>query len=405
MGRSRQRAEAHDLSLPTQPQTDQHESEPDHLLGSVISIAIFSVSRLVVFAALLYSVRFIPPNRLFDAAGETVPIWHHLLRWDSVWYLAIVRGGYQYFPNQSIQQTVAFFPLYPILCWVITRLTLCEPSTAVLLVSNTASVASVLLIYQYTRKHYGLRLAYGTVALYSFFPPSMFLSAGYTESLAIALTMATFLDLDHSRFFRAAFWSGLLTAVRPTGIVILAPLIYCAWPRERWTRASAVRLMAIVALACSGIVLFALYLGIKFHAPLAFATSENHWYPTHWSLLAGLYSFGALKDVFVSVPVPTSMNAWLFLGCVAVVFAMRSRLSTSELLFTVVTLGFLTLTILCKGLGFGSMGRYLLVIFPIYIAVAGLLEKRPLLQVGLCLWMAVGLFWYSAFFAQWHWVG
>jgi Gpi18-like mannosyltransferase len=402
MGRSGQYAEAHDLSL---PQTEQQKSEPDYLRGSVVSIAIFSASRLVVFLALLYSVNSIPPNKLFDPAGETIPILHHLLRWDSVWYLAIIRGGYQYLPNLSIQQTVAFFPLYPVLCWVIARLIQCEPSTAALLVSNAAAIASVLLIYQYTHQHYGPRLAYGTVALYSFFPPSMFLSAGYTESLAVALTMATFLDLDHSRFFRAAFWSGLLTAIRPTGIVILAPLIYCAWPREGWTRTSAVRLMATIAVACSGILLFAVYLGIKFHAPLAFATSENHWYPTHWSLLAVLYSFGALKDMFLSVPVPTSMNPWLFLGCVAAVFAMRSKLSTPELLFTAVTLGFLTLTILCKGLGFGSMGRYLLVVFPIYIALAALLDKRPFLQVGLCLWMAVGLFWCTALFAQWHWVG
>jgi hypothetical protein len=43
--------------------------------------------------------------------------------------------------------------------------------------------------------------------------------------------------------------------------------------------------------------------------------------------------------------------------------------------------------------------------FPTCVTTAKLLEKRPLLIAGLCAWMVTGLFWYSALFAQWYWVG
>jgi hypothetical protein len=61
-------------------------------------------------------------------------------------------------------------------------------------------------------------------------------------------------------------------------------------------------------------------------------------------------------------------------------------------------------TKLCQVHGFGSMSRFMLVVFPAYIATAELLEKRPRLMTGLCALMAIGLFCYTALFAQWHWV-
>lgn len=397
------RAQAHPAaSFPP----DQWKSEPGSIAGYGFAAAIFGVSRLVVLLAILFSVRLIAPNNFAGAWNEGTAIWHYLLRWDSGWYLAIMRGGYDYRPDSSVQQTVAFFPLYPALSWCIATIFQLRFSSAALLVSNAASIAAALLLYEYVREHYGARIAYGAVALFSFFPGSIFLSTGYTESLAMALTMAAFLDLGSARYMRASFWCGLLTAARPTGIVMLAPLAYCMWPRAGWGRAASIRLLVGIGIACSGLGAFAVYLGLKFNAPLAFATSQGAWNPgAHWSLTAGVYAFARLADLLRGLPPTSSVDPWVFVGFAAVIFAMRSRLSIPELLFAGATLGFLLATWVCEGHGFASMSRYMTLVFPAYIAAAKLLEKRPWLMAGLCVWMAIGLFWYSALFAQWHWVG
>ena len=316
-----------------------------------------------------------------------------------------MRGGYHYLPDSSVQQTVAFFPLYPALSWGVAKLFQLPLSTAMLIVSNVASIAAAMLLYEYVREHYGIRIAYCAIAIFSFFPASIFLSAGYSESLAMALTMAVFLELGRGRYIRASLWCGLLTAARPTGIVMLAPLAYCMWPRAGWTRAASIRLLLGLGIGCSGLVAFAIYLGVKFSAPLAFATSQDHWYPgSHWSLIAGLLSFASLADLFRGFPLPSTIDPWVFVGFAAVLFVMRSQLSIPELLYAGATFGLFAITRLCQVHGFGSISRLLILMFPAYIAAAKLLDKRSLLLSGLCLWMAVGLFWYTALFAQWYWV-
>ena len=386
-------------------QPDTRNSESPRMAGYAAAVAIFAVSRLIVFLAILFSLRFIPSNHLPGTWNEGATIWHYLLRWDSGWYLDIMRGGYHYLPDSSVHQTVAFFPLYPGVSWCIAKLFQLQFSTAALLVSNTASIAAALLLFTYVREHYGARIAFGAVALFSFFPASVFLSAGYAESLAMLLTMAAFLDLGHARYIRAAFWCGLVSAARPTGIVILAPLAYCLWPRAGWHRSAAIRLVLGLGIACSGLIAFALYLWLKFGAPLAFATSQSHWYPgAHWSLATGLYAFTGLAELFRGIPLPSTLDPWMFIGFAAVLFATRSQLSIPELLYAGATFAFVAATKLCEGAAFGSVSRLMLIVFPAYIATAKLLEKRPLLIAALCLWMAIGLFWYTALFAQWHWV-
>ncbi|HUY25821.1 MAG TPA: mannosyltransferase family protein [Candidatus Binataceae bacterium] len=373
--------------------------------GYAIPVAIFLASRLVVFLAIVFAARLIPPGNLPGAwnAGDT--FWRNLLRWDSGWYLAIMRGGYHYVPDSSVQQSVAFFPLYPALSWCVAKIFQVRFSTASLIVSNTASIAAVVLLYRYVREHYGARIANGAVALLSFFPASIFLSAGYTESLAMALTMAAFIDLEGGRHLRAALWCGLLTATRPTGIVMLAPLAYCMWPRPRWTLAAATRLLLGLGIAISGLAAFCTYLGLRFGAPLACVTSQSGWNNgAHWSLKAGLYAFAALAQLFRGIPLPSTLDPWVFVAFAAVIIAMRSELSVPELLMAGASFAFLAVTWLCAGHAFLAMSRYMIVLFPAYIAGAKLLDKRPWLMAGLCVWMAMGLSWYAALFAQWHWV-
>ncbi|MHB8383358.1 MAG: mannosyltransferase family protein [Candidatus Binataceae bacterium] len=387
------------------PLAATHKPQSPRIPEYAAAIAIFVASRVIVFLAILFSIRFIPTNHVLSAVADDSSIWHHLLRWDSNWYLAIARGGYHYVPDSSVQQSVAFFPLYPALTWCVASIFRVRFSTAALLVSNSASVAAIALLYCYVRGQYGPRIGYTAVALFGFFPASIFLSAGYAESLAMALIMAAFLELRRGQCLRASVWCGLLTATRPTGVVMLAPLAYGLWPRPRWTRAGVIRMLAGLGIGGSGLAALAIYLGLKFGAPLAFVTSENAWNSgAHWSITTGIDAFAGLAELFRGIPLPSTLDPWVFVGFAAVIFAMRSRLSIPELLFAGTSFLLLAATRLCDGHAFWSMGREMIVIFPAYIAAAQLFEQRQRLTVGLCILMGIGLFWYTALFAQLHWV-
>jgi len=182
-----------------------------------------------------------------------------------------------------------------------------------------------------------------------------------------------------------------------------APLAYCMWPSRGWTLATSIRLLIGLSLACSGVGAFVLYLGLKFNAPFAFASLQNNAWNrgTHRSLTEVVsYAAGRFAQMHLlgGFPLPSTLDPWIFVTFAAVIFYLRSQLSTDELPFAGATFGLLTVTRLFEGHAFGSMNRYMLPVFPAYIAIAKLVDRRPLLMVGLCVWMAVGLFWYSALF-------
>ncbi len=370
-----------------------------------LAVTIFAASRIVILIAVSLSSALLPLNLHATDWNDGSGIFHYLLRWDSGWYLEIMRGGYRYLPDTLAKQNVAFFPLYPLVSWCVANAFGIAYSTAALVVANLCAAASVLLLYKYARDKYGTKIAFYAVAILSFFPASLFLSAGYAESLALMLTLAAFLELERGRHLKAAIWCGLLTAARPTGVVMLLPIAWCAWPRERWTRSSLARLMATLGIAGSGLAAYMVYLGFTFHAPLAFMTSQAGWtHGAHCSLLTGVYSFKYFAELFRMIPVPYALDPWIFASFAVVIFAARSRLSTPELLFAAASFAFLIATCLCSGRGFLTMSRELLTVFPAYLAGATLLANRPRSLFALHLCMAVGLFWYSTLFAQWYWV-
>jgi hypothetical protein len=61
----------------------------------------------IIFLAIRFSMRYV---RTEEGALDVGPTWyHHLLLWDSEWYLRIATTGYQYDGDDLVPQTVIFF--------------------------------------------------------------------------------------------------------------------------------------------------------------------------------------------------------------------------------------------------------------------------------------------------------
>ena len=157
------------------------------------AISIFACSRLVVALGLVFSQKYLTSSIERWSAG---PLWYHqLLQWDSEWYFKIVKDGYQYNGDPTIQQNIVFYPLFPMLARALAAIGGLAPADAMLLVSNVAGLLAIVMLFKLVREEFGDQLALATIALLSFFPASVLLSAGYTEPLALLLIVSFFLAL------------------------------------------------------------------------------------------------------------------------------------------------------------------------------------------------------------------
>jgi Gpi18-like mannosyltransferase len=127
----------------------------------------------------------IPPNLAVSARG--IPgIWG---RWDAGPYLAIATSGYEATLEQN---TLGFFPLYPLLVQALSRLTGLNPALAGMFIAQVSYLVAILLFYKLARLiHDDHGYAWRSTLFLTLFPTAFFYLALYAESLYLALAILT----------------------------------------------------------------------------------------------------------------------------------------------------------------------------------------------------------------------
>ncbi len=166
-------------------------------------------------------------------------------RWDSAWYLVIAHYGYRPDLGAYTSSRTAFFPLYPLGLRAIAWLG-APPVLAGVLLSVAALAVALYGIHRLTTLELarraggslaGDRLAGAArlaVLLTAFAPMAFFLSAVYSESLYLALSVGLFWSARNGRWAWVGVLGALAGATRSTGLVLLVPalIIYLYGPRE-----------------------------------------------------------------------------------------------------------------------------------------------------------------------------
>ena len=361
--------------------------------------------------AIVFAARFLPQNPA-PGTWNASPSWcHYLLRYDSGWYLRIVREGYSYDAAFVGQQPVIFPPLYPLSSRFISFILNIHENDAVLLVSNLAVLAGIPLLYKLAKDEYGHDVAIYMVALLSFFPTALFFSAGYSESLALLLTLAFFLMLKRKLFLVASIFAGLALATRLTAIVLLLPLVWEIWRAhaQDWKRLLVTAVPSMI-LASSGLLAYMIYLGVKFHEPMAFARALGAWQggtSVRENMPAALMlkPLAALKGIWQVGPFPNQVDPWFFLIFLFLVIVFWKGLRTSHALYALAALLFPYLTRTGGPAGFESYARYIVLAFPIFVIIGQLAARRLWIGLSVLGFFAAMLFMYTAMFSQWYWVG
>ena len=311
------------------------------------------------------------------------------------WDAALLRNiaQYGYFSPHSTANNIAFFPGYPITL-AAAHLILRNWVLAELVVSG---VAGCFVVVSLSRLAGGRRAVLYLLTA----PTAIFLMVGYTECLFLAFAIPAWHAAARGRWWRAALLAGLSGLVRPDGAFLIPALAIMALTGPRGPR------LANAAKACcafAGPAAYEVYLTVRTGT---------------WEAWAKAYNAG--WDLHLATPVQSLKTTWwaAFRHPFSAAYAFEFQLELAAMVaMLLVTFAFLWwrrwpeavycgLAALALGTQTWYQGcpRTLMVLFPVWIALAGLEARRPwvgyvYLSVSAPLAAVVGLL-----FLSYQWAG
>jgi hypothetical protein len=364
----------------------------------ILGLTYYYLTSLIVALGFLFGGDLINPagttGHRFGDTSETYA------NWDGQWYVSIATRGYHYEPERH--SSVAFFPAYPLIGGLLSRVTGLKPDLSLLILSNASFLAAMILTARYvssTRPDEDPRLAHFVLLSMGLTPTSFFFRVAYSEGLFLALLMLVLYGLHRSaRPTMIAFFVGLATATRPLGVALIPSIAIHEWKRRTGIRSFALRMLFLIPLSSWGILAYMGYLYVQYKDPIAFAHAQKIWrLRPESSLMDRAVSLIALEPIRAiydsnnrfhwekisrtSNPILTlrSVDSCYFLaaGALIVYGAIKRRLSSHE-----VVVSALLLLIPYGTIGYEqymqSMARYSTTAMPIYMVLGLILIRTPI---------------------------
>src|SRR3989344_460862 len=319
--------------------------------------------------------------------------WNPILlhaRWDSFWYIDIVKNGYHLTSGNTLSNIV-LFPLYPLLIYIITPLAGMNFALAGWFVSIFSLIGAVIIFYKLLQEFHPTIDPETPIFYLLIFPTAFFLNAIYTESLFLFLSLLTFYYALKGRFSIAGIFGFLTALTRITGIFLFIPILWEFFRRHGARKIFSLSFLPALLIPL-GTFLFFLYHYFVFGDFLLFLKIESAWGRT----------FQFNSDHFILFSNPSVVNFFLdiafFVFALIAIYHVFRQKWISYGLYILATLG------VALGTGtFMSIGRYILVLFPIYIALATIrshhFEKIYILSSLLLFALNITLF------VNWYWAG
>lgn len=344
----------------------------------------------------------IPPFRAYN--GLTDLLFGTFAQWDSVWFIHIADFGY------DSKEITAFFPVYPLVVAgvsVVTRSTI----VAGVLVSLAAGAIAVLVLKRIAGHVLSRNGQRDTILLVALFPIGYVFSALYSDALFLALACGSFLAAQRRQAVAAGVLGALAVGTRVMGLALVPALIVLLWP-ARWSLREASRLVPVLLLPVA-LGAYALYLDHRFgNATLFLDAQASEDWNRDVSLLgpvSGVWEgasaawHGALE---IGLHLPRAQNypsgfheldVWalwnvvhfaLLIIAVALTWIAWRRLGPA---FGVYSVGVLAIALSAPAelVPLVSFPRFLLSDFPLFVALAALLENRPRARAAVLILFAV----------------
>jgi len=310
--------------------------------------------------------------------------------WDA--YLLRNIAEYGYFGAHSIPNNTAFFPGYPVVL-----------SVAHLIVRNwtlaelaVPAVAGCFAVVSLARLGGGRRATLYLVTA----PASVFLMVGYSEALFLALAAPAWLAAVRGRWWRAALLAGLAGLVRPDGLFLIPALVLMALtgsyrpdqrsgpggqldagssPAGRVPVRQRLANAAAVCTAVAGPAAYEVYLRVHTGSWMAWSDALRSGWDLHLSTPAQALRttwWAAFRHPFSA---STAFEFQLELGVMAVMLVAAVAFAATRRWPEAVYCG-LAIVALGTSTWYQTAPRTLLVLFPVWVALARLGERWPAIR-------------------------
>jgi hypothetical protein len=330
-------------------------------------------------------------NMILISGGGSFRWAYLFLGWDSAWYASVASGGYA-FSDQSF----AFMPVLPGMTRLLQPL-FGSPLPVICLLSLIFGILWVPLFESVAEDYVGRREAFVGTILFALSPFTLlFTTVAYTEGLFLLVTLTAWKLYLDKRYHSASLASALVTLVRLPGFLILLPMVFgLLISRGRGDRLRGVLICAPTALA------------MLFWAGFTWLSTGDLLATIHGSEWSGMYTLpkyliGVLPSGGVralSFPVPSLDIHWLLPAAIWASILLPLYLVWRQRALDR-GLGLYCLAYLAGVFAFGavvSLPRFVAVLFPLWLPVAGLFRERrwstiliAVVSVAICLILWAG---------------
>lgn len=386
------------------------------LLNFIQISSVFVVSKAVLIYTLLFFATgpfsLVNNNEKLALGNLLFNIKKVLIMWDSGWYKSIIDIGYTYVPNGHLtpkEISVAFYYVYPMIAQFIKNIFHFSTESAMIITSNLAMYLSLFLIYYISRiVKISKNAAFIGIILYSVNPFSIFLTAGYSESTYVLISAITIIFILKKKYIPAAIIGGLLSGVRSVGIffTLIFLIYYFIIEKNRLTVSNIIKMGLLSLISIWGKVAFLIFNYVKFNEIFASEIVQKYWGNVGGNLtliqkIKNLIKymltpfkerFNPLNPSSVSILVVYFLLIISLLSVISIIFriikkgdkfnsvlydilidkkqeALLLTWSLVQIILPLIIFGM-------KGNNVFSMGRYVLPMFPLYILLGNILEKR-----------------------------
>jgi hypothetical protein len=324
-----------------------------------------------------------------------------LSTWDGRHYEAIAQNGYSAHGPES--SNLAFFPLLPSVARLVGGQQ--APALAGILLNQLCLLGSVLLMRHIARESEQVALYEKSGFWLLVSPLAFFLSAFYSESLFLFLTLLMVASYRKDLFGTACVAGILAGLTRPTAVCL--PALFIMDVVTRFKRGDNLRSITSTLMCLStplfGVLLYVGYVGYLKGTPFAyFQIQAARWGP-HYGLpflqLVRDFKF-TLNEISIG-----NIHGWMMVrlfssfSVLALMIWGWKRSDPSFLVYLITAMLFI------HSVGSReSTARFELVLFPVYILISQLMTDRPRiarLAAGMSLALQIVLF---VRYANWKWV-
>ncbi|TSC88558.1 MAG: Uncharacterized protein G01um10147_54 [Microgenomates group bacterium Gr01-1014_7] len=361
---------------------------------------------LIIFSLIALNFPLASTSRYLGGGPINFQLSPELFAWanfDGEHFLSIAIFGYN-----ELEQ--AFFPIFPMIINFFASpfssnllISILSSTIVGLIISNTSFFIALILLFELLNLDYSKKISFLTLIVLLCFPTSFYFGALYSESLFLLLSVSSFYLARKGKWIEASLIGAIASSTRVFGIILLPALLFEAWQQK-------VPFKKIIWLFMipTGLGIYMIYQYLNFGDPLAFYNLQKEVGEQHQSgiiLLPQVY-FRYLKmllTVDMQNPIYQTIILEIMVGItffLLPIYGYFKKIRLSYLLYAI--FGFLLTTV--QG-SFSSLPRYIIVLFPSFLALAIFVNSLPkFLRVIFLFISCLILFAETTLFLRGYWV-